>query len=115
MVDELAAVAAQAPPDAHLVVWHSWALTYLPRDERPRFAAAVAELAASRRSVTWLSAEAPGTVPGLEPPAVPDDASEEIRFATVLGVQPFRDGVVGDARAVGRCHAHLRWLEWFNG
>lgn len=113
MIEDLVAVAAQAPTDAHLVVWHSWALTYLPRHERPRFAGAVSELASGRRSLTWLSAEPPGTVPGPAPPAVPADANDEVRFATVLGVQPFRGGMARDARAVGRCHAHLRWIEWF--
>ncbi len=113
MVDDLAMVAAGAPPDAHLVVWHSWVLTYLGRALRPAFADAVASLGAGSRPATWLSAEAPGVVASLEAPTYPTDAPEEERFATLVGMERFRDGTSqGGQELLARCHPHLRWLEW---
>lgn len=114
MVDDLAAAVADAPAGVPLVVWHSWVLTYLARDRRPAFADAVAALSEHGRDVWWLSAEGPGVVAVLPQPEVPDDAPEEVRYATHLGVQHLRDGsAVEPARVLGRCHPHLRWLEWW--
>lgn len=113
MVDDLATAAAGAPPNAHLVVWHSWVLTYLGRALRPAFADAVGALGADSRPVTWLSAEAPGVVASLAAPTYPTDAAEEERFATLVGMERFRDGASqGGQQLLARCHPHLRWLEW---
>lgn len=112
MVDDLARAASTALADAHLVLWHSWVMTYLPRERRPDFAAAVADLAAGGRSVTWLSAEGPGVLDDLAAPPLDADASDELRVATLLGIQRFRRGAAGDRVLLGRCHPHLRWLEW---
>lgn len=112
MLNALPAVAGAAPPGSHLVIWHSWAVTYVARDRRPVLAEAIASCAAGGRPVTWLSAEAPGVVASVPTPQVPPDASDEVRYATVLGVQPFRGGRRAEPRALGRCHPHLRWIEW---
>jgi len=58
LVDDLVRVAASAPPDATLVVYHSAVLAYVDTDKRRAFTAAVGDLDA-----VWLSNEAPGVVP----------------------------------------------------
>ena len=58
LLTDLPAVAAQAPADATLVVYHTSVLTYVAASERWRFFTAVADLGA-----VWLSNEVPGTVP----------------------------------------------------
>jgi len=60
LVDDLAAVAAEAPAEATLVVFHSAVLVYVPEPRRRDFAAAVEELDA-----VWLSNEVPGVLPEL--------------------------------------------------
>ncbi len=116
MVDDLSRVAAAAPAGTHLIVWHSWAMTYLARRRRPLFAAAVEALCGAGRPVTWLSAEGPGVVEGVPVPPVPAGAPDEERFATLLGMRRFREGTpaAGGHVLLGRCHPHLRWLEWLD-
>ncbi len=63
VLTDLPALAAQAPADATLVVYHSAVLAYLTPASRRRFAAAVSGLPA-----VWLSNEGPGVVPGLPTP-----------------------------------------------
>lgn len=60
VTDTLADLAAQAPPDATLVVVSSGVLVYVPRAGRERFADAVAGLDA-----TWVSLEAAGLFAGI--------------------------------------------------
>lgn len=113
MVDDLGAVAHSARavaaalvgPDVHLVVMSSWALTYVRRDRRPLVAEALAELAADGRPVSWLTAEPPGAVPGIDPPAdlLPGGA-------TVLGLRRWRAGAELAPTAVGHAHPHASWL-----
>jgi hypothetical protein len=95
LVDDLAAVAAQAPPEATLVVFHSAVLVYVPPPRRREFVAAVGELGA-----VWLSNEGPGVLPGL-----PDEPSPP------PGTDPFllvRDGHTPLAFADG----HGAWVHW---
>ncbi len=76
ILDRLEEVAAQSPPDATLVVFHSAVLLYLDAEERRRFADLVDGLGARiGRRVLWLSNETAGTLaeiddrmpPGLDP------------------------------------------------
>ena len=60
LLTDLPALAAQAPADATLVIFHSSVLAYVASQDRDRFARTVRGLAA-----VWLSNEAPGVVPGL--------------------------------------------------
>jgi hypothetical protein len=93
LVTDLAALAARAPAEATLVVYHSAVLAYVAREDRARFAETVRGLGA-----VWLSQEAPGVVPGV---AVAADQ-----------VGPFvlaRDGRTPLAFAEG----HGAWLRWF--
>ena len=60
---DLPALAARAPADATLVIYHSAVLAYIQPDDRRRFAATVRALPA-----VWLSNEGPGVVPGQSIP-----------------------------------------------
>ena len=60
---DLAALAARAPADATLVIYHSAVLAYVPPRDRVRFAQDIGSLRA-----VWLSNEAPGVVPGVATP-----------------------------------------------
>jgi hypothetical protein len=60
---DLPGLAARAPTDATLVVYHSAVLAYLDPDGREQFAATVRQLPA-----VWLSNEVPNAVPGLPAP-----------------------------------------------
>ena len=67
LLTDLPALAAQAPPGATLVIYHTAVLAYVAPGERGKFVAAVRDLGA-----VWLSNEGPGVVPGLiaaDPPA----------------------------------------------
>lgn len=87
LLEHLAALAATAPSDATLVVFHSAVLLYLDADERRRFADLVAGLpAALGRPVVWISNETLGTLPEIDA-QVPTDAVTDHRFVqTVNGV-----------------------------
>ncbi len=95
LLTDLSALAAQAPAEASLVIYHSAVLAYVAAEDRERFARTVRGLAAG-----WLSNEAPGVVPGL-----PLTAFRESTF--VLG----RDGRTPLAFADG----HGTWLHWLDG
>ncbi|HEX5726972.1 MAG TPA: DUF2332 domain-containing protein [Longimicrobiaceae bacterium] len=60
LVDDLGALAAAAPPDATLVIFHSAVLLYVAEEDRRRFARRVAELGA-----VWISNESPGVLPEI--------------------------------------------------
>ena len=61
LVRDLETLAAEAPPDATLVIFHTAVLAYVPSAGRAAFRAAVARLGA-----TWLAAEG-ADVLDLEP------------------------------------------------
>jgi hypothetical protein len=60
LLDDLARVAARAPADATLVVYHSAVLAYVDPPRRRAFGVAVRELGA-----VWLSNEGDGVLPGV--------------------------------------------------
>ena len=92
LLTDLPALAAQAPANATLVVYHSAVLAYVTPQERARFAATVRELGA-----VWLSNESPGVVPGLSIPP-----HEGLPFVLA------RDGETVLALTDG----HGEWLQW---
>jgi hypothetical protein len=95
LLTDLPALAAQAPAEATLVIFHSAVLAYVEPEDRERFAQTVCGLAA-----VWLSNEAPGVVPGMP--------FTDFREATcVLG----RDGRTPLAFTDG----HGAWLHWLDG
>ncbi|HET6878365.1 MAG TPA: DUF2332 domain-containing protein [Jatrophihabitans sp.] len=65
LASDFAALAAEAPADATLVVFHTAVLAYVDEPGRAAFADTVDRLAAQRPTV-WLANEAPGVVAGTE-------------------------------------------------
>jgi hypothetical protein len=92
LLTDLPALAAEAPADATLVVFHSAVLAYLAPAGRRRFAGIVRGLPA-----VWLSNEGPGVVPGL--PVPPYQGAP-----FVLG----RDG----RTALALTEGHGSWVRW---
>jgi hypothetical protein len=95
LLTDLPALAAQAPADATLVVYHSAVLAYVAPADREHFAGVVRGLGA-----VWLSNEAPGVVPGV--PAVPVAAHQNAPFVLA------RDG----REPLALTDGHGQWLEW---
>jgi hypothetical protein len=95
LLTDLPALAAQAPAEATLVIYHSAVLAYVAPEDRWRFARTVRSLAA-----VWLSNEAPGVVPGLP---VPADQGGPFVLA--------RDGRTPLAFTYG----HGAWVHWLSG
>ena len=92
LLTDLPDLAAQAPADATLVVYHSAVLTYVAPHDRERFAEIVGGLAA-----VWFSNEAPGVVASVPVSDRDDDAF-------VLA----RDG----RQPLARTDGHGDWVEW---
>lgn len=92
LLTDLPALAAEAPADATLVVYHSAVLAYVTPAGRQQFAATVRGLGA-----VWLSSEGPGVVPGLP---IPPYQGAPFVLA--------RDGGTPLALADG----HGTWLHW---
>jgi hypothetical protein len=104
LVDDLPAVIDSVlaeHPQAHLVVFTSWALTYVARRRRPEVVSTLGAAATSGRPVTWLTAEPPGCVPGVIAPHTD---------ATVLGAHRWRQGRAPSVAVWGTCHPHGEWV-----
>ena len=91
LLTDLPSLAAQAPADATLVIYHSSALCYVAADKREHVASTVRGLGA-----TWLSSEPPGVVPGTAAPSRDE-------LLCVLA----RDG-----RGIALADGHGTWLQW---
>jgi hypothetical protein len=95
LLTDLPALAARAPAEATLVIFHSAVLAYVPAEARERFARTVRGLAA-----VWLANEAPGVVPGLP-------------------FTDFRDGTfvlgLGGRTPLAFTDGHGTWLHWLDG
>jgi hypothetical protein len=77
-------VAAESPPEATLVVFHSAVLLYLDTDQRRRFADLIAGLPGSvGRRVVWLSNETKGTLAEIDA-QVPHGADSSHRFVQTV-------------------------------
>ncbi|KNX36688.1 DUF2332 domain-containing protein [Luteipulveratus halotolerans] len=87
--------------DEHVLVFSSWALTYVERSQRPRVVDVLEHVAADGTPVSWITAEPDGCVPGL--PLVD-------RPETVLGVTRWRAGR-RTVDVLGTCHPHGEWVE----
>jgi hypothetical protein len=97
MNDKVSDLAAQAPADATLVVFHSAALTYLDPAGRARFIATVTGLPGS-----WIAFEDPGVIPfpdGSLPPSPDSSRSQDI--------------LALDGRPVAYGAPHGQSLHWF--
>ncbi|HET8594121.1 MAG TPA: DUF2332 domain-containing protein [Intrasporangium sp.] len=92
--------------DVHLIVFSSWALTYVKRSRRAEVAEVLARYAADLPAVSWVTAEPTAAVPGLPRPegvALETDT-------TVLGARRWRQGRELPAEAWGVCHPHGEWI-----
>ena len=107
-VEDLAAVVARLPFDAHLCVLHSWVAAYFTPDEQHALTAAIARLAETR-PVSWLFAEIPYEVPGLPVPP----PREKVRGATALVLVEQAPGRDRTERRLADMHSHGRWLHWY--
>jgi hypothetical protein len=101
VLDVFLDVAAEAPSanDAHLVIFHTWVLSYFTRHERAQLFDLFDALGRTR-DFTWISAEAPHIVTplGLEPEP-----------KTVMGIIRYLNGH-RTTSVVGQCHPHGAWL-----
>jgi hypothetical protein len=99
LLDDLPALAAQAPAGATLVVYHSAVLAYVTPDKRRQFASVLASLAA-----VWLSNEGPGVIPDLPVPDLSQLASENVPFVLT------RDG----RAPLAFTDSHGTWVHWLS-
>jgi hypothetical protein len=95
LLTDLPALAAEAPADATLVVYHSAVLAYVSPAGRQQFAATVRGLGA-----VWLSSEGPGVVPGLPIPP----------YQGAIRARPRRQPAAGPGRRA-RNLAALAWVK----
>jgi hypothetical protein len=107
LVDDLPALLAGLPGDAHAVVFHSWVLPYVARARRPALGD-VLEAAAAQRPVSWISFESEAVGPFVPPP-------DAVILPSLVGLTTWRDGGrTRQSRLLGSAHPHVAWLEWHN-
>lgn len=106
LVDDLAMLLAEAPLDAHLVVFHSAVLAYVSPERRKAFADVLVN-ASRAREIVWVSNEAPGVVSGF---AAARPADPELRF--LVARQTFRRGLAIDEQVLARAHPHGSEMTW---
>jgi hypothetical protein len=95
----------QAGAEAHVVVFSSWALTYVAAPRRLDLEAELHSLARDCEALSWLTAEPPRCVPGILPPVGVDEGG------TVLGLRRWRAGRELDPVTLGTCHPHGTWVD----
>lgn len=96
LVDDLPALAAQAPPDATLVVFHTSVLYLVPEPRRHAFVELVTGLPGH-----WLANEAPDVLRHDTLPAPPDDAHHNV--------------LALDGTPLAWTRGHGQALTWFAG
>jgi hypothetical protein len=97
LLSETTRLAASAPPEATLVVFHSAVMPYLSPEDRTRFIDVVSQLPA-----VWLSFEGLGVLPGI---GARLGVSERDDRAFVLA----RDG-----QPMALASPHGRWMRWLD-
>jgi len=97
LLSETTTLAASAPSDATLVVFHSAVMPYLSPEDRARFIDVVSQLPA-----VWVSFEGPGALPGI---GARLGVSERDERAFVLA----RDG-----QPMALASPHGRWMRWLD-
>lgn len=112
MIDDLTEVITvaqgHAEPGTHVVVFSSWALTYVARERREEIEQTLRQLSAAGVPFSWVTAEPVGCVPGIPlPPPLAADSSD----GTVLAVRRWRHGVETEPRVLGICHPHGAWVD----
>ncbi|MBO0871743.1 MAG: DUF2332 domain-containing protein, partial [Micromonosporaceae bacterium] len=94
LLDDLPALAAQAPAGATLVVFHTAVLYQVPAARRRAFTATVRELPGH-----WIASEAPEVLPAAGLPAPPGDAAHHL--------------LALDGRPLAWARPHGQALHWF--
>ncbi|MEO7447672.1 MAG: DUF2332 family protein, partial [Humibacillus sp.] len=98
---------ASAVATAHVVVLSSWALSYLTPEARRAMGEVVRDAAVALPALSWVTAEPPGSAPGIEPPGVgPHEGA-----GTIVGLRRWRGGRELAALRLGSCHPHGQWLD----
>ncbi|MGW5241802.1 DUF2332 domain-containing protein [Monashia sp. NPDC004114] len=113
LVDDLDAavdVATSRADVEHVVVYSSWALTYVERERRADVATRLRGLASGIPAVSWLTAEPPGSMPGIPVP----EGLDEDAGGTVLGLRRWRGGHELEPLCLGTCHPHGEWVDLSN-
>ncbi len=108
-LETLPGVLEGLPPGTPAVVLTSWALAYLPVEERPRFVD-VLEEAAGRRPLAWLSAEGAGTVEAFDGMPTASGPGEDPP-GDILGAVLWEGGTRREV-LLGTVHPHGSWLDW---
>lgn len=117
LVDDLAPLLAEAPDGAHVVVLSSWVLAYVARTRREDLwrllQGAAVELAPRSIGISLLTLEAENVLDRISPPPLPDGASADDRFASILAATTFAPtaGVAPEVTVLARCQAHLVWAD----
>jgi hypothetical protein len=94
LIEELGALAAQAPRDATLVVFHTAVLAYLTPELRDRFRHDVMRLDGH-----WIAVEGPTVLPDIRTPAEPPFSAPHFLLSL-------------DAHPLAFCDPHGRWHQW---
>ena len=112
MVDDLAAAVAGAPPDAHLCVFHSWVVAYLPPERsgaggghRRRRPGAAGLLGLRRAPLRGARAAGPA--------AAGEGGDRPCKGGDRPGAGRRRRGGRRRARRLADVHPHGRWLHWW--
>lgn len=96
LVSNLRPLAARAPQDATLVVFHTAVLAYLSPADRQRFRDDV-----TRLGCHWIAVEGRDVIPGVPSPIEPEPYAEPYFVMSRDGRSP-----------LAFCDPHGRWLQW---
>ncbi|GAA2166304.1 hypothetical protein FHX52_1027 [Humibacillus xanthopallidus] len=107
MPSAVSSARAGSHPDAHVVVFSSWALSYVAPERRADLAAAMDLLSRDVAELSWLTAEPAGCAPGVEQA----ETGRVGAGGTVLGLRRWRSGRERPPVALGTCHPHGEWLD----
>ena len=107
LIDGLFGLVEAASEDSHVVLFNSWVMFYVERSRRETLEHKIEEVAQQFPRVTWFFAEGPGVV---EWAGNAEDYLTEPH--SVLGYKNWVNGKPDSERVVGKCHAHLEWLDW---
>jgi hypothetical protein len=116
MVNDIAPLAAGAPADAELVIFHATSLVYLTPGRRRVFVDRVSDLARRhRRSISLVSFEAPGVLETMGQDLL-DGLPVEMPRGPMCVLWLWRFEADGDRkhRLLAAAHPHGRWLLWLD-
>jgi hypothetical protein len=96
LLTETTRLAASAPPDATLVVFHSAVMPYLSPEDRTRFIKVVSGL-----SAIWISFEGLGVLPDIDARLMKESEPDSRGFVLARDGEPF-----------ALASPHGRWMRW---